>query len=153
MAKSRVTHTCGHTSTVTAYNRKECDYRAERAESELCWDCYREQQQGAAAERTAELNLIPLVGTEKQIAWANSIRLKVLADIPKVLRASAEYAEAARAQSPERAAEINAVEALVEKAGDRLRTETSAKWWIDNRDSSADSLVRQIARRLQESLR
>lgn len=88
----------------------------------------RKAENEVAAEQAKKAGLPELKGSEKQVAWAESIRKSALA-APKncVLPA-----EAFEAKNPD--AEQRAFYAVVSSARSRLENETSAKWWIDNRD-------------------
>lgn len=128
MAKARVEVTCPTCGTkwtwsVDCYNRRDADDWEARHEWEEreCIDCWketkkreREEQRHSNALRVEELvkeagkELAPLSGTEKQVAWAEDIRLQVLSDVV-ALNGGAK---------PE----------LV----DVVNLERSAKWWIDN---------------------
>lgn len=77
MAKYQVTFSCGHTSTVELVGKtSERERRILWYEqSGICPDCYKAQQE---AKRTAAIDvckdLPQLVGSPKQIAWAEKIR-------------------------------------------------------------------------------
>ena len=64
-----VRHKCGHVSTQECIQRWQPDYYAKK----LCRACQRVFDE-AEAER---LGLPALVGTDKQIPWANSVRVKL----------------------------------------------------------------------------
>lgn len=80
-----------------------------------------------------------LTGTERQITWAEDIRAKALA--------------------PARVAEIEAMiaaysvkqpaaSAAVRKALEIVTAETSAAWWIDNRDLTLKLIVGKLGKSL-----
>lgn len=108
MAKYEITRSCGHTETVQiggpVNNRERL---AERESERLCADCYRAK---VAAERAAEseraaaaakaTGLPELTGSEKQIAWAESIRAKA-AETLGALRPMLEAAPAANRAAAE----------------------------------------------------
>lgn len=79
MAKYDVTYSCGHTDVVQLYG-KNADRERElrKMSSRLCPDCYKkwvnEENARQAAEILGELQLPELTGTEKQIAYAKSLR-------------------------------------------------------------------------------
>ena len=124
MAKATIECTCPecgakHAWSVTCYNRREADnweqYHADEATTRLCPECYRKARNAAATaagEAAAAANNLPaLEGTEKQIAWAQSIRGKAVDCIDK-----ADLKDGVRPYL------IAAVAA-----------HTEARWWIDNR--------------------
>ena len=89
MAKYIVKHTCGHESILQLYGKeKDRRWRIENETTKICWDCQKTQQK-QDAENAAEKNGYPeLIGSEKQIAWAMTIRAKYLqkhGDIPPLL--------------------------------------------------------------------
>jgi len=85
MAKYNVTYSCGHTETIQLYGNIEDRERKIKwlSENGLCPDCYKKQK---AAERAVaiefiktECGILPtLEGSEKQVAWAEDIRLNWL---------------------------------------------------------------------------
>ena len=71
MAKYKIKYQCGCTDVVQLYGTEAS--RAERAgilRNGLCRRC----QSVKAAEISKQVGLLPLLGTEKQIAWAETIR-------------------------------------------------------------------------------
>lgn len=150
MAKARATctcKTCGATFTQEAIkrNRSEADsWEAWAAENiDTCPGCFRAQQQKEkeleAAARSSQLP--QLQGSEKQVAWANAIRNKMISEnqVAKGI-IDGEF------QNPDgsvltfrQAKEIWSVGEFTpenKKTVDsviKLFTETQAKWFIDHR--------------------
>lgn len=121
MAKQVITLGCGHESEVQLFGphaarKRRIEWLREHGE---CQACRRAAQDAAAAEAAERLGELPaLVGSPKQIAWAEKIR---------ALRLVEAKAEAKAANAEDRFA--------------ALAAKTSAAWWIDNRhDSGADLL-------------
>ena len=98
---------CGATITVTGHNRNEADRKAAYMEGQgyVCFSCKCKQENEAAEKKAAEMSLPALEGSPKQIAWAESIRMKFL--------------------------EMN----LSEKARNWMLSHTSARFFIDNRET------------------
>ena len=81
------THTCGHESSIKIAGYSH-EYREEKAEAYFSEDCpkckeekklaQRKQERIEAEKQIEELNLLELAGSEKQIAWANTIRMKLI---------------------------------------------------------------------------
>jgi len=140
--KREVTRACGHTETVAIYGPyKAREGRLEYEATKLCADCYRKQkaaEQAAAKDEVADvirrLGLPELEGTPKQIAWAEAIREKRVAELIARVR------ECGRT-----------VDELLEQWGKgergqyvyRAFAESSAKRWIDTRDLSYKDWARQ----------
>jgi hypothetical protein len=132
MAKYSVDHTCGHTETHQLVGpHKERDRKIAWLETTLCSECWRaeqERQRAEASAKAAEANqsagLPDLTGSEKQIAWAESIRRPIsdflgVAETEMLTRFTC---------SPEARDELAGAIALVV---DQVRGQTAAKWWID----------------------
>ena len=141
MAQYRATYACGHSEIIKLYG-KETD-RAERLKylrAETCPTCrqasYREQSQDAQIANAIS-GLPSLTGTDKQSAWAETIRKTKITDIDAMI---------AGALADPQAQEEPVLIAALQAAARAVRDQTSAAWWIDRRDSSARSLVRDMAR-------
>lgn len=150
MAKAKATctcKTCGATFTreTIKRNRSEADsWEAWAAENiDTCPSCYRAEKKQKEAERVAARSqqLPQLQGSEKQVAWANTIRDKIISEnqVAKGI-VDGEF------QNPDgsvltfrQAQEIWSVGEFSpenKKTVDtviKLFTETQAKWFIDHR--------------------
>jgi predicted Fe-S protein YdhL (DUF1289 family) len=149
MAKATIECTCPecgakHAWSVTCYNRREADnweqYHANDTDR-LCPACYAKQQAAkraeareaenkAAAEKAGVIGLPELSGSEKQIAWANTIRQKALdsALMESAGRTSAGMTDKGRAFV----------------AGVIAKMSAEAKWWIDHRNDAAHLVCEEI---------
>lgn len=123
---------CGEWVRVTGINRADADRKAQWSEAtgKLCYECYSkikaaaiEEERRAALEAAlavkAEAGLPEMVGSEKQIAWAETIRA---AQREKLLEALP------RAITPQ-------IEAYFREEIDAYLAETSAHRWIERRDN------------------
>lgn len=122
MAKYTITHTCGHTEEVQLFGPyKDRESRIKWLESKPCPDCIKAAATQAANEASAERGLAPLTGTDKQTAWAVTIREGVYKCIDMLAGVADKFGNA---------------EATKMVAGwtAELDKHTEAKWWIDNRD-------------------
>jgi hypothetical protein len=137
LAKYSVEHSCGHTETVQLVGKhKDRERRIEWLENHaVCSECYatkrdaeRTAANAAAAQANAAAALPELTGSEKQIAWAESIR-KPVCDVLRDARA--QLLEKLRAEfSP--AAQQELADALTLLVSERI-DRTSASEWIDGR--------------------
>lgn len=126
MAKYTVTYTCGHTDELTLFgSSRSREYAIQNAERGLCPACYeakiaadRAAATSVAAAEAAEQELPALEGTEKQVAWAVTIRQKFLAALDQWL------ADNPVREGVDPTPLIRAVQAV--------QAETSAHWWIEN---------------------
>lgn len=144
MAQYTITYTCGHSTVEQIYGKTDLRAaEADRRGSRLCRDCYRTQQQ-AAAEAKAETQQLPaLVGSDKQAAWAVTIRARILDEVAlwwgEAERQFAAHVQA-RGSWPTDAERTQMAE--IEAAIERLRGEPRASYWIDHRQDTGRNLVK-----------
>ena len=89
MAHYDVGYACGHSQEVELFGKTSARYeKIEWMERGLCPDCYRakkqeerEQENERAAKLSESLGFSELEGSEKQIAWATTIRQKIYENI------------------------------------------------------------------------
>lgn len=126
MAKYNVTRACGHGEVVNLVGRhRDREWRLENVEpSKLCYECYqqklaedREKQNREAAEAAKDMHLPALAGTEKQVAWAETIRQQLLADLDTFI-----YKTTRGEMNPQLFAAL-----------EQIKSKTEARWWIDRR--------------------
>jgi len=148
MAKARIdcaTPDCSHKITIYGGNRKDTDRKAEWAESEgfICEDCKENQRQEGndkAAQANASAGLPELTGSEKQIAWAETIRAEKLSNIEKEANKEFNPLEAEAYYGDDQ----SMTEAQQNHAVRQIKRQTSASWWIDNRTTKAGHLLAQL---------
>ena len=140
MAKYNIKYGCGHEGCLQLIGKNDYrEWRILQAECGVCPDCWKAEQQAkrdaedAAAAAEAKAQELPaLSGSEKQIAWAETIRQKF----------------------------FNAISPLAEKvlpdaidawtaAVDSFQRETAARWWIDNREQRPERLVIEKAKQFK----
>lgn len=147
MAKATVTctcATCGATFEIVKVCRNRRDANSFEAWAENtcdeCRDCYRARKERERAEaakkqaaQNAENGFAELQGSPKQIAWALSIRARLVQDIEdEIDRKGIEENGGAEARE------------LLARYDHRVRAETSARWWIEHRDVFAACLLEEI---------
>jgi len=132
MAKYDVTYSCGHSERVKLFGpTRDRERKIEWMESRLCYDCFRAKLErdrlaasAAAAQQAEENGLPPLIGSEKQVAWAETIRLRRLSELDD----SVQKALVDASDDPHREALLDMI--------DRIHRIGSAKWWIDHREDA-----------------
>ena len=106
----------------------------------VCPECYKKQKEEEkekaneeAKEKAKEMELPELVGSEKQIAWANTIRIKVL-----------EYARLFVGCEENRTEEIL-------RAVEHLYAIIDSNWFIDNRNTRIKIILTEIIKELPKN--
>lgn len=135
MAWYELHHSCGHTGRVNLIGpHKQRNWRIERMEADICDECKeraRAEENARAAAENKKLGLPELKGTEKQVAWAETIRKNILEEIEKQM---AEMVEKGKTPTQEQLADFNA-------ALDVVMGKQSASWWIDHRDTYIQNIL------------
>lgn len=158
---------CANDVTIVGRNRSEADRLAKwhEAHGHICRDCEQKQlaeKNAMAAAANAAAGLPPLSGSEKAVAWAESIRATVLGNIQTaaqyVCMPLNEAAAAIKVAAPEPRKAQNiaqlvwslrnaidpedpAAESVLQAFKAALRAQVTASWWIDNRDRSFEALA------------
>lgn len=168
MGWETVEHCCGHQVDHQLYgNRAWRARQAERLAQELCPDCKqaeRDKENRKAAEANVEAGYPPLEGTEKQIAWAETIRHDMLAVAEAVDEAwstvrddnQSDWKQVLRKSGQPFVACENLLRNAVKSVGGSAREafmralceQTKASWWIDHRGNYYD-VVQDIAAQIK----
>lgn len=115
MANYTITHTCGHAQEHQIIGPMAGrEPQAARLREQACTDCWRRQQNEAA--QAANVGMVALTGSPKQVAWAERIRAAARAEISAVIGDKTLTAEQ-------------------QAALDRLYGQSSAGWWIDRSET------------------
>ena len=123
MAKYTINHTCGHQVTVQLFGAyKDRERRIAYLETCPCDECRRAKANADAAAAKEQRGLADLTGSEKQIAWANTIREAAYKCLDMLMTFAAE------ANNTEAVKMVNTWKGLMD-------SENEAKWWIDHRNS------------------
>jgi hypothetical protein len=141
------TFACGHEGRTNIIGPiKDREWKAERAFAKICSDCYkklseelREQENKEAAERAKEMNLPELAGTEKQVAWANTIRQKLIEAFDDTIeRMNDEDSYKARLIKRRIGVSIDEVIKIREFI---IHNRSQAKYYIDNRYNTIEEYI------------
>lgn len=136
------TYSCGHEGRVNIIGLgKDREWKKERVFSGLCPECYKkwleEERQKAnieADKKSSEMEFPKLTGTEKQVVWANTLRMAVFEKYQKLFEQKMSFIEK---ENPDNKEELVEKLATVSQAVDyALIVHTDAKFWIDNRSNN-----------------
>jgi hypothetical protein len=121
MPLETITHACGHAGQIKTYgNPKQQRLQMARAIGSLCPRC--KTTKDDSYKKPSELPT--LIGSQKQIEWAEHIRTKIAKEIKKEIKRLTEAAKDNK--NPIVSASIMRLRSILD--------ETSARRWIDNRD-------------------
>lgn len=145
------TEGCGNSILFVEQNRKLADRKAAWAESKefICSDCEdkkRAEENAKAAAKNADAGLPALTGSEKQTPWAETIRASVLENIRKALAGEMSPMEL-EAYWGSRGMHGQAMlidHGQIDYAIALLKAQTTASWWIDNRQRKVGFLLSEL---------
>lgn len=151
MAKYDVTHSCGHEVTHQIYGKHSGfggrESKIEWLSGQPCLECKRAAEaaerakaSAVAAEANVSAGLPALTGSDKQIAWAESIRAAAIAKLGGTPEIAHHLSEAAKA-------ELSDALVLIRS---EITDQAAAKWWIENRD---EDVVSNPARWMRDQLK
>ena len=130
MAWAEIRHTCGHVVRIQQYGKMQDRSRErERLSSRPCLECARASELDKACAEASAAGLPGLAGSDKQVAWAQTIRATRMREIA-----------ALPAPTPRDLAWVGYPAYLA--ALDAIRLEAQAKYWIDTRDDSLRELIK-----------
>lgn len=128
------TYKCGCEGRVDIVGRvKDRQWKADRHFDRTCYDCRNKENE----EKAKEMGLPDLKGSEKQIAWANTLRQKFVSEFSELLKNAEEDLETATSEEKTKYNEI------VKTYEDLLQTKVDSRFWIDNRNEQAVVIVHQ----------
>lgn len=94
-------YSCGHAGEINVCGpHRDRQWKVDRKFSGLCPECYKkkieeekERKNREAAEKSAEMELPELTGTEKQVAWATTLRMEFIKKYEKKIAEGKENLE------------------------------------------------------------
>lgn len=145
MAKYDITFSCGHAERRDIIGKvKDRESKAQWMAEGLCSECWEaekkrkfEEENKKAAEEAKEYGLPDLTGSEKQVAWATTIRQEWIAEAEKQIA----RIEERLANNPEPEKANRAIRGIRAAVDDRLLKNVDARSWIDSRGESVLDFV------------
>lgn len=135
MAKYSVTYKCGHTGTVELFGKtSDREWRLEQLAKGNCPDCEEAEMRKVIAEFNAERELPALSGTDRQVAWADKLRMYAIRMIED------EYGRMSDG-SPDKEPMSQVLQ--------EMYSITDARFWIDHRDDGKYVVVSTVAKRIK----
>lgn len=157
--KYTVKFACGHEAVVELFGKSsDREWKLQRIAEGLCPDCYRAQQEAerkaaseAAAKEAREQGFAELKGSEKQIAWAETIRARYMEKLEELGKKLNEQDQHIRIKET-LTAEQNARREMAFKVLEAMASYAhidSAKVIIDDRDADPTSVLRKAMVEIQ----
>lgn len=155
MARYTINYSCGHTEDRQLYGKhSERERKIEWFEREgLCSECWKKKKEEEKAEKqkeyekenaisasaAADYGYPDLKGTQKQIAWAITIREKILKEIDDTMLDEVTGFDETVKEEPEKEERYKKMLLSGFNRGFAFRewllSKTEAEFWIDNRDT------------------
>ncbi len=141
-----IKHACDHTVLYPFYGDDDFAWteRAKQIGQGICRLCAaaekKEEQRKKSVQarfHAEQRGLPPLEGSDKQVAWAETVRLGAFGAVDKVLKWIEEVNEEAEREDPDY---WSMVKQGIERSVTYLEEQTDAKWWIDHRQGMYNNL-------------
>ena len=127
----KITYSCGHEGEIEVYGKADKrNYVVSMKERDMCPECYKKQQQEITIKETKESGFPELNGSEKQISWANQIRIKAFKEFSDKERNARQLK---LLKLIKRVPEETTTETIEKEIKNYFETTTEAKEYIDNR--------------------
>ncbi len=133
-----IRHACEHVMLHPFYGDDDFtwDDRAQQLAAGACRVCQAEEQDRERQQKSDEARLLarerglpPLEGTERQVEWAESIRINAFNALDKVRKWMNQVDAQARQEDPDH---WHSVCHGIHRTTEWLQQQTDAKWWIDH---------------------
>ena len=158
--KYTVKFACGHEAVVELFGKSsDREWKLQRMAEGLCADCYRAQQEAerkaaseAAAEEAKKQGFSELKGSEKQVAWAETIRAKFFKQLDELVEKMHQQDQLARIKAgwdDEQKARHDMVFRVVDAMSKAYAHIDSAKAIIDSRYSDPMSNMQKTVSEIQ----
>jgi len=146
MANYSITYSCGHTADKQLYGRERDrqNYIAWAARSAECPACRKADAARQTEEIEQEHALPRLTGSEKQIAWARTIRARLIASVVAAVEQA--RSDAAHRPVPLTEEQVRQADEQTAAVMQALYAKTGASWWIDAREKAPLSLAQAVYR-------
>lgn len=136
-------YSCGHEGRVNVIGPgKDRQWKIDREFSGLCPECYKKEQaekranaNAEAAKKSAEMDLPKLEGSEKQVAWANTLRLTFYERFIKLMENVRKLPDdkippAVDSDGNKHTVSVGEISEAVDEG---MRNHIDARYWIDRR--------------------
>ena len=140
------TYSCGHEGRVNIIGpTKDRQWKADRHFGHMCPECYekwqeeeRDRKSREAAEKSKEMELPELAGTEKQVKWAMTLRISA---IESMLGMIDRIKDSVMIECEDGSRERMDKEELAEAVDYGCMAHTDARFWIDRRSEAHKTLI------------
>lgn len=154
------TFSCGHEGRVNVIGpQRDRQWKIDRKFGGLCEDCYKkhlekekERKNKEAEEKAKEMELPELTGTEKQIAWANTLRQSFIDKINRFIEENKDDEDDWEYRTDEykelKGKSVEDIKVIMDYV---LINKTEARYYINNREYKSLYLLASVAREALKS--
>lgn len=143
------TFSCGHEGRVNVIGpMKDREWKVEYKFQGLCPECYqkykeeeKERRNKEAQEKTKEMELPELSGTEKQVVWATTLRINTVERITEEIESLSEKNHEKIRLYDDNTKIMTNKEELLEALDYGCLKHLESRFWIDNRQASYDTMI------------
>lgn len=163
MAKYTVNHSCGHDEVVQLVGKHaERDRKLAWLATQDCSECRKAAFNSANAARAEQVKgsfgseWPALTGSEKQVAWAETIRASLLPAATATMIETEGRMEEARASGQYSAEQVAEAEVMLGLMGDTLhyiRNQASSRFWIDNKSATPERFLLTLTRERRDGMK
>lgn len=147
MSHYTINFICKHTETRNIVGKeKDRQGKADWMAQGVCSDCYklekaaeRQKELSAQMATAAQFTLADLEGSEKQVAWAERIRAKMIVAVENLKRKMVDYAnktELSEIESAQIELNLSVFAEVIEAIGSKVKS----TWFIDNQSFDRDGI-------------
>lgn len=152
MSQYTIEFSCNHTEVRNIVGKeKDRQGKADWIARGVCSDCYKQQlaaerqkEQSAQMATAAQFVLADLEGSEKQIAWAEKIRAKMIVEIENLKTNTINQVDKINNLDEVESAAFDLNLVILSEAIAAIGSKTKSTWFIDNRDmpiTGSDGLI------------
>lgn len=146
MAKYVITYACGHSEEINLYGTSKD--REKRIAYLSKFDCPKCKAESARQEALGK-GYPDLIGSERQIIWADQLRGKFILDAENIIgeldQEWNDFCKAHQDQVSDQAKTYNQRRAILTEAADRILFKYNrASWWIDHRYDGSQAILKDV---------
>lgn len=154
------TYSCGHNGRVDVVGPyKDREWKIDRHFEGICPECYekkrkedRKRENREAAEKSSEMGLPELLGSEKQVAWANTIRIKFAVKFERSINRFKKIPDGSEIMVMYRNSILHSNKNEILNAIDFcLKSKKQSRFWIEKREEDIQEILAEIIKEMRKN--